>query len=78
VLDKAHQKALVAIVGPDAVIVDAADRAAYETPARYAGGTAAAVVRPAFPSCRKAPTPAWPAVRRPTPARPRSCCRWIA
>ncbi|MEJ2815804.1 FAD-binding oxidoreductase [Caulobacter sp. CCG-8] len=46
-LDKAHQEALTALVGPDAVIVEAADRAAYETPARYAGGTAAAVVRPA-------------------------------
>ena len=35
------------MVGPSGLIVDAADRTAYETPARYAGGTAAAVVRPA-------------------------------
>ncbi|MBO9557008.1 MAG: FAD-binding oxidoreductase [Caulobacter sp.] len=47
VLDKACQEALAALVGSDAVLIDAADRAAYETPARYAGGTAAAVVRPA-------------------------------
>ncbi len=46
VLDQVHQDALAAIVGPDGLIVDAADRAAYETPARYAGGTAAAVARP--------------------------------
>jgi FAD/FMN-containing dehydrogenase len=47
VLDNAHQEALAAIVGPNGLIVEAADRAAYETPARYAGGVAAAVVRPA-------------------------------
>ena len=47
VLDNAHQEALAAIVGPSGLIVETADRAAYETPARYAGGTAAAVVRPA-------------------------------
>jgi FAD/FMN-containing dehydrogenase len=47
VLDNAHQEALAAIVGPNGLIVEAADRAAYETPARYAGGVAAAVARPA-------------------------------
>lgn len=46
-LDNAHQEALAAIVGPNGLIVEAADCAAYETPARYAGGVAAAVVRPA-------------------------------
>ena len=35
------------MVGPGGLILDPADRAAYETPARYAGGVAAAVVRPA-------------------------------
>jgi FAD/FMN-containing dehydrogenase len=38
---------LAALVGPNGLILDPADRAAYETPARYAGGVAAAVVRPA-------------------------------
>jgi FAD/FMN-containing dehydrogenase len=47
VLSRDHQDALAAIVGPAGLIVDPADRAAYETPARYAGGVAAAVVRPA-------------------------------
>uniref|UniRef100_B0SZB9 D-lactate dehydrogenase (Cytochrome) n=1 Tax=Caulobacter sp. (strain K31) TaxID=366602 RepID=B0SZB9_CAUSK len=47
VLDQVHKDALSAILGPAGLIVDAADRAAYETPARYAGGTAAAVARPA-------------------------------
>lgn len=47
VLDQVHQDALAALVGPGGLILDPADRAAYETPARYAGGTAAAVVRPA-------------------------------
>ncbi|MBW8858486.1 MAG: FAD-binding oxidoreductase, partial [Caulobacter sp.] len=46
-LDQVHQDALAALVGPGGLILDPADRAAYETPARYAGGTAAAVVRPA-------------------------------
>jgi FAD/FMN-containing dehydrogenase len=46
VLDQVHRDALGAIVGPAGLLVDAADRVAYETPARYAGGTAAAVVRP--------------------------------
>lgn len=47
VLSQDHQDALAALVGPAGVIVNPADRAAYETPARYAGGVAAAVVRPA-------------------------------
>lgn len=46
-LSQVHQDALAAIVGPAGLIVDPADRAAYETPARYAGGVAAAVMRPA-------------------------------
>jgi FAD/FMN-containing dehydrogenase len=47
VLSQVHQDALAAIVGPAGLILDPAGRAAYETPARYAGGVAAAVVRPA-------------------------------
>jgi FAD/FMN-containing dehydrogenase len=47
VLDQVHQDALAAMVGPGGLILDPADRVAYETPARYAGGVAAAVVRPA-------------------------------
>ena len=50
VLDQVHSEALAAMVGPHGemggLILDPADRAAYETPARYAGGVAAAVVRP--------------------------------
>lgn len=46
-LSQDHQNALAALVGPGGLITDPADRAPYETPARYAGGTAAAVVRPA-------------------------------
>lgn len=46
-LNQVHSRALAALVGPGGLILDPADRAAYETPARYAGGTAAAVVRPA-------------------------------
>ena len=34
------------MLGPGGLILDPADRAAYETPARYAGGVAAAVARP--------------------------------
>jgi len=47
VLSQVHQDALAAMVGPGGLILDPADRAAYETPARYAGGVAAAAVRPA-------------------------------
>jgi FAD/FMN-containing dehydrogenase len=47
VLNPVHQHALAARVGPGGLILDPADRAAYEIPARYAGGVAAAVVRPA-------------------------------
>ena len=47
VLDQVHSEALAAMVGEGGLILDPADRAAYETPARYAGGVAAAVVRPA-------------------------------
>lgn len=43
----AHWAALEALVGPAGLVLDSAGRAAYETPARYAGGVAAAVVRPA-------------------------------
>jgi len=46
-LSPAHQAALSALLGPGGLVVDPADRAVYETPARYAGGVAAAVVRPA-------------------------------
>jgi FAD/FMN-containing dehydrogenase len=47
VLSQVHRDALAALVGPGGLVLDPADRAAYETPARYAGGVAAAVVRPA-------------------------------
>jgi FAD/FMN-containing dehydrogenase len=47
VLDQVHTEALAAILGPGGLILGPADRAAYETPARYAGGVAAAVARPA-------------------------------
>ncbi|MGR4864869.1 FAD-binding oxidoreductase [Caulobacter sp. LARHSG274] len=46
-LNQAHQDALAALVGPGGLILDPVDRAAYEVPARYAPGVAAAVVRPA-------------------------------
>ncbi len=46
-LNQAHQDALAALVGPGGLILDPADRAACEIPARYAVGVAAAVVRPA-------------------------------
>ena len=42
-----HLAALEALVGPSGLVLDPAARAAYETPARYASGLAAAVVRPA-------------------------------
>lgn len=42
-----HLTALEALVGPAGLVSAAADRAGYETPARYAQGRAAAVVRPA-------------------------------
>lgn len=43
----AHLVALENLVGPTGVVTDPADRARYETPARYAAGVAAAVLRPA-------------------------------
>lgn len=46
-LDARHLTALEALVGPSGLVLDAAARAAYEIPARYAKGLAAAVVRPA-------------------------------
>ncbi len=46
-LSSRHLAALEALVGPAGLARTPADRAAYETPARYAKGVAAAVVRPA-------------------------------
>ncbi|MBO9706720.1 MAG: FAD-binding oxidoreductase [Caulobacter sp.] len=46
-LNSAHTAALQAMVGPAGLVLDPAGRAAYEIPARYAPGMAAAVVRPA-------------------------------
>lgn len=46
-LNSRHLAALEAIVGTTRLVTDPDARAAYETPARYAAGVAAAVVRPA-------------------------------
>ena len=46
-IEREDQHALSAIVGSAGLLLDPADRLAYETAARYGGGSAAAVVRPA-------------------------------
>ena len=46
-LEAADHQALLQIVGPAGLLVTPGDRQPYETAARYGGGTAAAVVRPA-------------------------------
>ena len=46
-LEPADRDALLQIVGPAGLVIAPPDRRSYETAARYGGGTAAAVVRPA-------------------------------
>jgi FAD/FMN-containing dehydrogenase len=47
VLSSRHLAALETLLGPSGLVLDPAARVAYETPARYAKGVAAAIVRPA-------------------------------
>jgi FAD/FMN-containing dehydrogenase len=47
VIEREDQHALSTIVGPTGLLLAPPDRLAYETAARYGGGSAAAVVRPA-------------------------------